>query len=49
VAGAPSSYVFDSTTATLPAARSMAVIAITDAPARTASPPLLVPPGGGRC
>ena len=49
VAGAPGSYVFDSTTPTLPVARSMAVIAITDAPARAASPPLLVPPGGGRC
>jgi hypothetical protein len=49
VAGAPGSYVFDSTTVTLPAARSMAVIALTDAPARAASPPLLVPAGGGRC
>jgi hypothetical protein len=49
VAGAPGSYVFDSTTATLPTARSMAVIAVTDTPARAASPPLLVPPGGGRC
>jgi hypothetical protein len=49
VAGAPGTYVFDSTTATLPAARSMAVVAITDAPARAASPPLLVPAGGGRC
>jgi hypothetical protein len=49
VTGVPGTYVFDSTTAKLPAARSMAVIAIIDAPARAASPPLLVPAGGGRC
>jgi hypothetical protein len=47
--GQPGPYVFDSTTATLPAARSIAVIAITDTPARAASPALLVPAGGGRC
>jgi len=49
VTGLPGTYVFDSTSAVLPAATSMAVIAVTDAPARAASPPLLVPSGGGRC
>jgi hypothetical protein len=43
------SYVYDTASVKLPAARSLAVIAVTEAPARAASPALLLPAGGGSC
>jgi hypothetical protein len=41
--------VFVTASVALPRARSLAAVAVTTAPARTASPPLLVPATGGSC
>jgi hypothetical protein len=43
------SYVYGLTYLQLPRGPALAVVAVTSAPARAASPPLLVPPRGGSC
>ncbi len=49
IAKAGWSYVYGTTYLRLPHGRALAVIAVTRSPARAASSPLLVPPGGGAC